>query len=88
MPDRGSEPRLEVGREGYPSGMMKLVIFAGGVAVGCAVGTALSEEQRRKVQDRISHTGDGPRAKRLKSAAMEVTGSVADDLGRKASSTT
>src|SRR5882672_10852980 len=83
MPSRASSRSVtgdvwDADRWGIRVPMMKLLIFAGGVATGFALCSAMSEEQRNDVRERARAATQGPRGRRLQSAARDATGSVAD----------
>lgn len=58
--------------------MIKSMTFVAGTIAGFVACSAMTEEQRTQVKDRVRSAATGPRTRRLKDAAHDVTSTVAD----------
>ncbi len=58
--------------------MIKSMTFVAGTVAGFIACSAMTEEQRTQVKDRVRSATTGPRTRRLKDAAQDVTSTVAD----------
>lgn len=62
--------------------MIKTAIFAAGVACGCALSSAMTDEQRRQLADRIGlpvrRLADAPATQRLGASVRQVAETATD----------
>lgn len=58
--------------------MMKTAIFAAGVACGCAIGSAMTDEQRRKAAAPLRRLSGAPATNRLGDSVRHVADNAAE----------